>query len=146
MEIATESSFDKSLFESLYYLWLYLQKRNAYDQILPIFSDWLVRQRMKEIPKTALKKTTETYLPPITSKVSDFGTISNYITYLKSLASECNMPYVNKRFDVGAATNAFNFIWNDPVRHNDVMIHFGRFPLYKREFSGELFLMITFIF
>ena len=146
VEIATESSSDKSLFESLHYLWLYLWKQNAYDQILPIFSGWLVRQRMKEIPKTALKKTTETYLPPITSKVIDFETISNYITYLKSLASECNMPYVNKRFDVGAATNAFNFIWNDPVRHNDVMIHFGRFPLYKREFSGELFLMITFIF
>ena len=57
---------------------------------------------MKEIPKTALKKTTETYLPPITSKVTDFETISNYITYLKSLASECNMPYVNITLDVGA--------------------------------------------
>ena len=94
VEIATESSFDKSLFESLHCLRLYLRKQNAYDQILPIFSGWLVRQRMKEIPKTALKKTTETYLPPITSKVTDFETMSNYITYLKSLASECNMPYV----------------------------------------------------
>ena len=65
---------------------------------------------MKEIPKTALKKTTETYLPPITSKVTDFETISNYITYLKSLASECNMPYVNITLDVGAAINAFKFI------------------------------------
>ena len=44
VEIATESSFDKSLFESLHYFWLYLRKLNAYDQILPLFSGWLVRQ------------------------------------------------------------------------------------------------------
>ena len=80
MEIAIEISCDKSLFESLHYLWLYLRKQNGYDQILPIFSGCLVRERMKEIPKTALKKTTETYFPPITSKVTDFETISNYIT------------------------------------------------------------------
>ena len=139
VEIATESSSDKSLFESLHYLWLYLWKQNAYDQILPIFSGWLVRQRMKEIPKTALKKTPETYLPPITSKVSDFGTISNYITYLKSLASECNMPYVNKMLHVEAAINAFKFIWNDPVQHYYVMIHLGDFHFIKENYQVSYF-------
>ena len=101
---------------------------------------------MKEIPKTALKKTTETYLPPITLKVTDFETISNYITYLKSLASECNMPYVNITLDVGAAINAFKFIWNDPVRHNDVMIHLGDFHFIKENFQLSYFLMTTFMF
>ena len=90
---------------------------------------------MKEIPKAALKKTTEIYLPPITSNVTDFETISNYNTYLKSLASECNMRYVNITLDIGAAINAFKFIWNDPVRYNDVMIHLGDFHFIKENFQ-----------
>ena len=32
--------------------------------------------------------------------------------YLKKLAEEVNMPYVNITLDMGAAINAFKVLWN----------------------------------
>ena len=54
-----------------YFLWLFLRWRNHVDQILPTFSGWQLQNRQKEIPTYQLKKTVETYLPPIPSKVVD---------------------------------------------------------------------------
>ena len=59
------------LINQFYFLWLFLRWRNHVDQILPTFSGWQLQNRQKEIPTYQLKKTVETYLPPIPSKVVD---------------------------------------------------------------------------
>ena len=51
-------------------------------------------------------KTVETYLPPLSTKVTDPVTIMTYFTQLKKLADEMNMQYVNITLDIGAAINA----------------------------------------
>ena len=76
-----------------------------------------------------------TYLPPINSKVTDFNTINQYLMYMQKLADEANMPYVNVSLDVGAAINAFKFVWNFPVRFNNVVIHLGDFHFIKENFG-----------
>ena len=57
-----------------------------------------------------IKKTVETYLPPITVKVTDFKTMYQYMTYLKQLANNVNMPYVDIMLDSTAAVNAYRLL------------------------------------
>ena len=81
-----------------------LRKSNCYDQAVPNFSGW--RQALRKVANQELQKAVETYLPPITNKLTDFITISQHITYLQSLAVSSNMPYVNIPLDVSAAMNS----------------------------------------
>ena len=81
-----------SRFFSLYDLWLLFRKWNSVDQTVPIFSGWLINMQKKHSRNL---KTTETYFPPILSKVADFISIQKYIKYLQSLAHSVNMPYTN---------------------------------------------------
>ena len=77
------------------------------------------------------KKTVETYLPPITTKVTDFKTIYQNMKHLQQLANDVNMSYVNITVDVGAAINAEKFLWSYPVSFRNVVIHLGDFHFMK---------------
>ena len=72
--------------------------------MVPNFSGW--RQVLRKVATQEFQKTIENYLPPIMSKATDFITISQYMTYLQSLAASSNMPYVNITLNVGAAINS----------------------------------------
>ena len=100
---------------------------NLYDLIL----GWLLKHRKVQ----KLRKTVETYLPPITTKVTDFSTILNYMVHLQNLSECVNMPYVNITLDIGAAINAFKLIWNYPERFKKIVIHPGDFQFMKENFQ-----------
>ena len=117
---------------SLHDLWLLFRKWNSVDQTIPIFSGWLINIRKKR--STNFIKTTEMYLPTISSKVTDFSSIQKYIEYLHSLAHSINMPYTNIALDVGAAINAYKFLWNTDDMYDDVIIHLGSFHSIKENF------------
>ena len=108
------------------------RKWNSVDQTVPIFSGWLINIQKKH--STNLIRTTETYLPPILSKVIDFSSIQKYIEYLQSLAHSVTMPYTNLTFDVGAAINAYKFLWNTSDLYDDDIIHLGSFHFIKENF------------
>ena len=85
-----------------------------------------------------LKKTVETFLPPINSKVTEFRTIQKYMEYLQELANQMNMPYVNVSLDVGAAMNAYLLTWNEPEVFKNIIIHTSwKFSLLERKLSGQ---------
>ena len=113
--------------------WLYFQKSNHYDQAVPNFYGWRLFLRKRNTQ--TLQKTAETYLPPITSKVTDYTTISKFMSYLQSLAASVFMPYVNITLDVGAAINAFKFLWSKVDWLNNVVIHLGDFHFMKENFQ-----------
>ena len=77
----------------------------------------------------------ETYLPPIPSKVAEFTTIETYLEYLEKLSMSCNMPFVNITLDVGAAMNAYKFVWSNPERFKNVVTHLGDFHFIKENFQ-----------
>ena len=81
------------------------------------------------------KKTVETYLPPITTKVTDFKTIYYYMTYLQQLPNDDNMPHVNIILDVAAVINTYKLLWNYPVSFRNVVIHLGDFHFMKENFK-----------
>ena len=120
-------------FLSIYMDWITLRKQNAFDQIIPAFSGWRIKLR-KNTAKP-LKKTVECYLPPITTKVTDFKTIHNYMEYCRKLSTDVNMPYVNKTLDVGAAINAYKYLWNNVDEFNNIIIHLGDFHFMKENFK-----------
>ena len=115
--------FDLFDFNCSYFTWLYLRRHNWLDQALPNFSGWLLKRRESGKPHIVLEKTIETHLPPITTEVTEFQTISQYMNYLKILAEESNMPYVNITLDVGAAMNAFKFLWANTESNSHIFIH-----------------------
>jgi len=45
------------------------------------------------------------------------------------------MPFVNITLDVGAAMNAFKFVWSSPKRFENVVIHLGDFHFIKENFQ-----------
>ena len=104
--------YDTRSYTTNYLFWVILRMQNAFDQLIPIYSGWKLQTRRKDTA-TAIIKTTECYLPPITSKVTDYETIHKYMEYLQTLASEVGMPYVNITLDVGAAINACKYLWNN---------------------------------
>lgn len=125
--------------KSMYFLWMWTRKENNFDQLVPMFSGFLLNQREKE----DLKKTIVTYLPPIASKVNEFETIIQYMEYLQRLAAEVNMKYVNITLDVGAAINAYKTIWSHPDKFGNVIIHLGDFHFIKENFLVRFFCSLT---
>jgi hypothetical protein len=119
-----------------YFVWLWLRKQNQFDQVLPNFPGWLLQHRKN----ANLKKTITTYLPPITTKVTDYVTIETYMEYLQSLAANVNMPYVNITLDVGAAMNAYKLLWNNQVQLSNIFIHLGDFHFIKENFQVLFFI------
>ena len=82
-----------------------------------------------------MQTTVETYLPPITSKVTNFTTITQYMTYLQSLAASSNMSYVKSTLDVGAAINSCKFLWSSFTCFENLVIHLGGFHFRKENFQ-----------
>ena len=103
--------------------------------IVPTFSGWQLQNRQKEMSTYQLKKTVETYLPLIPSKVMEFTTIETYLEYLEKLSMSCNMPFVNITLDIGAAMNANKFVWSNPERFKNVVTHLGDFHFIKENFQ-----------
>ena len=119
-------TYDTGSCTTNYLLWVIRRKQNAFDQLVPIYSGWKSQMRRKDTG-TAANKRTEYYLLPVTSKITDYETIHKYVEYLKTLASEVGMPYVNIMLHVGAAINAYKYLWNNYDIFNFVVIHLGDF-------------------
>ena len=119
-------------------LWLYTRKCNSFNQTVAIFKGWALKQK----PENPIKKTIETYLPPITSKVTDFGTIQKYLMHLKNASASVNMPYINIILDVGAAINAYKTIWSHQEEYKNIIIHLGCFHFLKENFQVRIYNLI----
>ena len=124
-EINTSWFLSKSL------TWLVLRKFNGFDQNFATFSAWETDNKTKSMEFRDVKKTVETYLPPVDSKVTELKTIYKYLKYLQGLAADANMPFVNITLDVGAAINAYKVIWNYPEQFSNVLLDLGDFHLMK---------------
>ena len=131
------TEFNEPLTEKFWF-WVIFRHHNAKNQMIPNFSGWLLQQRQAEIPISSLKQTTETYLPPIVSKVTEFKTIETYFEYLQMLSKQCNMPYTNITLDVGAAINAFKFLWSNQSTYQNIVIHLGDFHFMKENFQVSI--------
>ena len=77
----------------------------------------------------------ETYLSVIASKIVEFTTIETYLEYPEILSMSCNMPFVNITLDVGATMNAYKFVWSNPERFKNVVIHLGDFRCIEEKFQ-----------
>ena len=126
-------AYDDKQFMTVYILWLYIRKQNAFDQLVSSFSGFITQIRATK--KQTITKTVETYLPPINSIVTDFNTIKKYLDFLTGLAKGANMPYVNITIDVGAVMNAFKLIWNFQDEYKEVCLHLGSFHFMKENFQ-----------
>ena len=138
---ASSNNFQQSSFNCSLFTWIYLRKQNSFDQQVPNFAGLQMKHR--QLSHSSVQKTEETYLPPITSKVTEYKTIAKFMTYLKSLAAASNMPYVNITLDVGAAINAYKFLWSNQEQFHNIVIHLGDFHFMKENFQVNVFLYLN---
>ena len=85
-DISFGTHFNEPIDETFLF-YVIFRNRNANDQMVPNFSGWLLKQRENNIPTSSLRQTSETYLPPIVSKVSEFKTIGSYFNTWKHFQS-----------------------------------------------------------
>ena len=45
------------------------------------------------------------------------------------------MPYINVTLDVGAAINAYKYIWNHKEEYKNAVVHLGSFHFIKENFQ-----------
>ena len=121
------------LFNKLHFIWVYTRKQSYFDQMIPTFKGWALNL-CSTCQTDVIKKTLETYFPPITTKGTEFSTTQKHITYLQSLAADVNKPYLNFKLDVGAAINASKTVWSCPEKFKNVIIRFGSFHFLKENF------------
>ena len=106
------------IFNTLYYLWVFLRNKNR----------WVAQIRDFHFGRPM--KTVETFLPPITSKVTEFPTIHKYLSYLQSLANSVNMLYVNVTLAINARQSGTILVFIKMV-----IIHLGSFHFLKENFK-----------
>ena len=123
----------KDYFKNLYAMWIYIPKQNNFNQIYPVLKGWLLSQRAET--SETLKKTSETFLTFITTKVIEFASIKKYLAYLQSMTGSVNMPYINVTLDVDAAINDYKTIWSLPNQCHNIVIHLGSFHFLKENFQ-----------
>ena len=123
----------KDFFKNLYAMWIYIRNQNNFNQIYPVLKGWLLSQRAET--SETLKKTSETFLTLITTKVIEFASIKKYLTCLQSMTASVNMPYINVTLDVGVAINAYKTIWSLPNQCHNIVIHLGSFHFLKENFQ-----------
>lgn len=68
-----------------------------------------------------------TYLPPISSPITEYSTIIEMFHQSRQLAKQSNMLYTHITLDAGAAIKAFHVVWNNPAEWSDIIIHLGDF-------------------
>ena len=59
--------------------------------------------------------------------------------YYQRLSGEVNMPQNNITLDVGAATNAFKYLWSNNDTFSNVVIHLRDFYFMKENFKVKIF-------
>ena len=120
VEARTEAA---AICSKLLTLWKSVRHLNSVDQLHPRFVGWITCL----FNFAGSKVTKMTYLPPLPTPITEYGTLLEMFHVSRRLARQANMSYTHITLDVGAAMKAFHVIWNDPDAWSDIIIHLGDF-------------------
>ena len=118
------------LSDNLLCLWRLLRKLHENDQIYAKFSGFVINLIQRE-----LKKTVMTYLPPIETPITEYGTLFEMFHRSQQMSKQCNMRYTHITLDCGAAIKAYHVLWNNPDQFKDIILHLGDFHSMQAMFG-----------
>ena len=116
--------------DKLLNLWKLLRKVNEEDQVYSNFTGFVINAL-----KSHTKKTVMTYLPPIETPITEYGTLFEMFTRSEEMAKQCNMKYTHITLDCGAAMKAYHVIWNNAERFKHIILHLGDFHTMQAFFG-----------
>ena len=110
---------------------------NSYRRRYPFLPSMMLKLKSKKFKDDGTKtsKTHEKDLPPLATKTTDPNTIYTYMEYFLKLSKAMHMKYVNITLDIGAAMNAYKFLWEKLEQFSNVVIHIGDFQYLKEDFK-----------
>ena len=111
-------------------LWKALRKQHESDQVYPKFSGFVINYIQKESKKTIM-----TYLPPIETPITEYGTIYEMFERSEKMSKQGNMKYTHIVLDCGAAIKAYHVLWNNADRFKNIIIHLGDFHTMQAIFG-----------
>ena len=111
-------------------IWKLLRKITEQDQQYAKFSGYVIN-----LLKHELKKTVMTFLPPIETPITDYGSLFEMFHRSEKMAIQCNMKYTHITLDCGAAIKAYHVLWNNPDRFKHIIIHLGDFHAMQAFFG-----------
>ena len=79
----------------MHFVWAYARRQNSFNQVIPIFKGWTLNSRTMNNENTEIKKTVKTFLPPITSKVTEFYIIQKYLFMPSKFIRKCKIILAN---------------------------------------------------
>ena len=121
----------KNTFEQLLQIWKLLRYQSLDMEAYARFVGFVIKLYQK--PQS--KQTVMTYLPPIQTPITEYGTLVNVFTISQNLAMKANMKYAHITFDVGAAIKGYHLIWNEPELWKNIIIHLGDFHSFMAFFG-----------
>ena len=113
------------------YLWKIIRKINEKDQFYSKFCGFVI-----DLIKAEQKKTVMTYLPPIETPITDYGSLFEMFYRSEKMAAQGNMKYTHITLDCGAAMKAYHVLWNNPDRFKHIIIHLGDFHTMQAYFGA----------
>ena len=121
---ARPAPFDADMFcAKLLMLWKSVRYLSSANQTNPRFVGWIVNHFQQAHSKATLM----TYLPPISTPITEYSTIIEMFHKSRQLAKQSNTSYTHITLDVGAAIKAFHVVLNNPNAWSDIIIHLGDF-------------------
>ena len=122
-ELNTHPESHQKESQRLLSLWKLSRYANCKKRNQPRFAGWIIKVfRVMQREPTRL-----TYLPPIQTPITQYGTIIEIFHQSRQMAKQCNTQYTHITMDVGAAIKAYHFLWNNPKLWSDILIHLGDF-------------------
>lgn len=126
----SSESKENAYFTKIFCLWKLLRKFYENDQLYSRFSGFVINIIQKQQEKTVI-----TYLPPIETPITDYGTLFEMFHRSEQIAAQSNMKYTHITLDCGAAIKAYHVLWNNPDRYKHIIIHLGDFHLMQAFFG-----------
>ena len=110
---------------------------NSYRQRYPFLPSMMLKLKSKKFKDDGTKtsKTHKKDLPPLSTKATDPNTIYTYMEHFLKLSKAMHMKYVNITLDIGAAMNAYKFLWGKLEKFSNVVIYIGDFQYLKEDFK-----------
>ena len=90
--------------QNLLYMWKCFRKLEEDDQTFPRFPGFVI----KLLKKKDQNLTVLTYLPPIETPITKYGTIFEIFHRSEKMAKQANMKYTHIVMDCGAAIKAYH--------------------------------------
>ena len=117
-------------FKEYDFRWVFL--RVNFPLRFPAWKGWLSVNAEPNVRK----QSTIDYLPPIMASITENSTVQEVLRIAQKATEEFGQIVTLITFDLAAAKKAYNIIWQEPTKYDNVSVHLGAFHILLSYFGA----------